>query len=148
MPQQNPRNTYLAVADTIRDKITKGEIAGMLLPKSALAVQFGVSLSTVNRALKTLREEGVVETRPGSGTYVAGTGDRRPTAERLADHILTFEPGDMLPGEDELARTIGVSRTALRPAIALLEGQGLLGRCGGRRLVVLAPRSRNTGEER
>lgn len=36
-----------------------------------LAVEFGVSRMTLRQAIKTLEEEGILERRLGSGTYVA-----------------------------------------------------------------------------
>lgn len=151
MPQQNARNTYLRVRDALRHDIVTEAITSALPSKSTLAKYFGVSISTIERALRALRQEGLIETRQGMGTYVTGTGDRRPTVERLADYILTFEPGEMIPTEVELAQHIGVSRTTLRFAIAHLEGQGLLGRCGQRRLVVRsvpAPAAKTAREPR
>src|SRR6478609_5617562 len=42
-----------------------------------------------------------------------------------------FGSGDRLPGEPELARSLGVSRSSLRAAIALLEEDGLVRRLHG-----------------
>src|SRR5947208_17069337 len=42
-----------------------------------------------------------------------------------------LSPGDRLPSEPELARKLGVSRSSLRAAIALLEEDGVLRRLHG-----------------
>jgi GntR family transcriptional regulator, transcriptional repressor for pyruvate dehydrogenase complex len=49
-------------------------------------------------------------------------------AERLLSHIVQSElrAGERLPGERELARRLGVSRTTVRQAILALQGQGIL----------------------
>jgi GntR family transcriptional regulator len=51
----------------------------------------------------------------------------------LQDNILTkrFPPDAVLPSEDELAQTFGVSRVTLRAAMASLEAQGLVERRQG-----------------
>jgi DNA-binding FadR family transcriptional regulator len=49
--------------------------------------------------------------------------------ERIVAHGL--EPGDRLPSEPELARSLGVSRSSLREGIALLEEDGVVRRLHG-----------------
>lgn len=58
---------------------------------------------------------------------------RHRIAERLRDRLLRGElkPGAQLPSEPELARELGISRSSLRAAIALLEADGLLRRMHG-----------------
>lgn len=58
---------------------------------------------------------------------------RHRIAERLRERLLTGElpAGAQLPSEPELARELGVSRSSLRAAIALLEADGLLQRIHG-----------------
>lgn len=53
---------------------------------------------------------------------------RGRTAERLAELIVRGEwaSGEYLPTEDELTRRLGVSRTAYREAMCMLEAQGLV----------------------
>jgi GntR family transcriptional regulator len=58
---------------------------------------------------------------------------RHSIADGLRERVVAgeFGPGDRLPGEPELARSLGVSRSSLRAAIALLEEDGLLRRLHG-----------------
>jgi DNA-binding GntR family transcriptional regulator len=58
---------------------------------------------------------------------------RHSIADGLRERVVAgeFRPGDRLPGEPELARSLGVSRSSLRAAIALLEEDGLLRRLHG-----------------
>lgn len=64
---------YQRIKDAILDNIHRGKWqAGQpISTEMALADEFGVSRMTVNRALKELSEERVLERRQGSGTFVA-----------------------------------------------------------------------------
>jgi len=63
-------------------------------------------------------------------------------AERLRRAIEdgTFRPGQALPGEAELNRRFGVSRTTSRAALDFLEAEGLISRRSGRGSIVIEPR--------
>ncbi|GII75066.1 GntR family transcriptional regulator [Sphaerisporangium rufum] len=84
---------YRRIAAEIRRRIECGELApGDRTPSSrAIARDFGVALATAVRALAVLKEEGLVEGRPRSGTVVAATraaprrrhGGLAPTRERI-----------------------------------------------------------------
>jgi GntR family transcriptional regulator len=58
---------------------------------------------------------------------------RYQIADVLRERLLAgeLEAGEQLPSEPELARSLGVSRSSLRAAIALLEAEGLLRRRHG-----------------
>lgn len=62
------------LAGILRRQIERGEIApGKLLPSiSQLMQTYGLSDGTVKRALSALRDEGLIETITGRGSYVAG----------------------------------------------------------------------------
>ncbi|MER7006385.1 GntR family transcriptional regulator [Dactylosporangium sp. NPDC000555] len=62
----------------LRAQIQRGDWApGERLPSiPALAAQFGVAKQTVQRTIDQLRIEGLLITRPGSGTFVRGTKRR------------------------------------------------------------------------
>src|SRR5437868_3971623 len=58
---------------------------------------------------------------------------RYQIADVLRERLLggEFEAGERLPSEPELARSLGVSRSSLRGAIALLEADGVVRRLHG-----------------
>jgi GntR family transcriptional regulator len=58
---------------------------------------------------------------------------RHSLAKALREQIVArkLEPGDRLPSEPELARSLGVSRSSLRAGIALLEEDGIVRRLHG-----------------
>lgn len=73
-----PEVPHRQIAATLRTRIERGEWApGERLPSiPTIAAQFGVAKQTVQRTIDQLRVEGVLITRPGSGTFVRGTKRR------------------------------------------------------------------------
>lgn len=71
----DPTDLYEQVAAEIRRAIADGEAAPgeKLPPAKDLAAVLGVNTNTVLRALRLLREEGLLEFRRGRGISVAGT---------------------------------------------------------------------------
>lgn len=67
-----PRYEYVKVADLIAADIAAGKLAkGAALPgERAMTEVYGVSIGTVRRAVRELRERGLVATLPAKGTYV------------------------------------------------------------------------------
>ncbi len=63
--------------------------------------------------------------------------DRRPLYQRVQAVVIariidgTYQPGDQLPPEDQLATDLGVSRTTIRSALANLEALGYIQRIHG-----------------
>ena len=73
MPEiQEPLPKYQQVAAAIRTQILRGELRpGDEVPSErVLAEEWGISRPTATRALASLRVEGLVEARQGSGTFV------------------------------------------------------------------------------
>jgi GntR family transcriptional regulator len=66
------------IATALRARIRRGDwAAGERLPSiPALAEMFGVAKQTIQRTIDQLRVEGLLITKPGSGTYVRGTRRR------------------------------------------------------------------------
>jgi GntR family transcriptional regulator len=64
---------YLRIHGELRDRITSGQWPpGTPLPSQhELAGQFGVSIMTLRQALQLLTDDGLIQARHGSGTYVA-----------------------------------------------------------------------------
>lgn len=64
--------TNTQIADDLAERITRGEYpAGSRLPRlGELADMYGVSVSTVQRALDRLKERGLVIGSQGRGLYV------------------------------------------------------------------------------
>ena len=71
MPQNQPMYRY--IADDLRDKIRSGKLApNIKLPtEGELSDQYDASRNTVREAIRRLTDEGLLESRPGQGTFVA-----------------------------------------------------------------------------
>jgi DNA-binding LacI/PurR family transcriptional regulator len=72
MPKPAPQPKYQRVFHELRKEIASGKFkAGQKLPsEAALVERFGASRITVGRAVRDLRQAGLVDRRAGSGTYV------------------------------------------------------------------------------
>lgn len=85
---------YLRIAATIRHRIATGRLRpGERVPSTRQVVRdFGVAMATATRALAVLRDEGLVVTRPGSGTIVRAPDPparrRSPDRELSTDRIV------------------------------------------------------------
>lgn len=73
---------YIQIHDQIKEKIEKGfwKIGDRLPSERDLSVQFGVSRMTLRQAIQTLADEGILERKIGSGTYVA----RKKVQEKMS----------------------------------------------------------------
>lgn len=145
MPEASPRGTYLVIAEALRKEIENKVITGALPSEADLGSSYDVSRNTIRRALKALETGRVVESAPGIGWRVAQGGEHRPLVDRLTDVIAqdSLTVGDAYPSESMLCERFDSSRSAVRRALAQMEGQGLLIAVHGKGRTVLAlPASR------
>ena len=72
-----PDLVYIQVADWIAGRIARGELKpGHKLPAERdLAAQIGVAYMTVRRAMRELRDRGLIVTVVGRGTFIAEPRD-------------------------------------------------------------------------
>jgi len=54
----------------LRERIVSGEITSVLPSLTDLTQETGLAPNTIRRAIKILRDEGLVYTVPGRGTFV------------------------------------------------------------------------------
>jgi GntR family transcriptional regulator len=65
---------FRQIADDLRERVALGEFGeqGALDSEAAMCTRYAVSRVTVRRALETLREQGLVQSRQGSGWFATG----------------------------------------------------------------------------
>ena len=89
--RDDPVDLHAQVAGEIRRAIAEGEAkpGERLPPAQDLAAVRGVNTNTVLRALRELRDEGLLEFRRGRGITVTGTPQRGAVIARARD-LVTF----------------------------------------------------------
>lgn len=77
---------YRFLVDTIKEKIKNGEYepGERMESENTLSEQFGYSRQTVRQALSVLEQEGLIERRRGSGTYISSESRRTPRGNSIA----------------------------------------------------------------
>ncbi len=62
---------YKKIMDSLKSEINQGKFSEMRLPdERSLAEQYGVSRSSIKRALGTMAEQGIIFKKRGSGTFI------------------------------------------------------------------------------
>jgi DNA-binding GntR family transcriptional regulator len=102
---------YLQVANHYRDLILSGTLKpGDEVPSERqIADQWRIARPTATRALAALRNQGLVESRQGAGTYVR---DRVHFHRRAADRYLRARKAGHIYPTDEYAEIVAAERTA------------------------------------
>jgi GntR family transcriptional regulator len=70
--REGPVPPWVQVTNTLRERIESGELAPGAMVPSIVAIhqEFGVAKTTARKVLAQLREEGLIVTTPGWGSFV------------------------------------------------------------------------------
>jgi GntR family transcriptional regulator len=95
---------FRQIAEDLRQRIALGELgdSGAIDSEAALGARYGASRITVRRALETLREQGLVESRKGSGWFATGSSFQ----QRLAIGTFHHAASAITDAGGQLARTV------------------------------------------
>jgi GntR family transcriptional regulator len=87
--RDDPAHLHEQVAAEIRRSIADGEAkpGDRLPPARHLAAVMGVNTNTVLRALRALRDEGLLEMRPRRGIRVVGTPEQSEVRGKVAELV-------------------------------------------------------------
>ncbi|MBQ7450064.1 GntR family transcriptional regulator [bacterium] len=125
------------IKDAIKNKKIK---TYSLLPiKSKLAYYLGVSIGTVQNAIRYMEDKGIVESKQRIGTYIISgekkvsvphklTGKRDLTIKQLLYFIVDNELniGDKIPSIRSMAKMLSLSTNTVRLSIEHLVSKGIL----------------------
>lgn len=127
---------YLQIAEILRNRVSDLALGHPVPSEAEIQHEFGVARTTARRAIHILREEGLIYTVQGEGTFV-GSPDEAPRKPRkaplyrqiasdLVDQIKAgrYAPRRPIPAETALLQQYDCARETVRRAMALLREQG------------------------
>ena len=115
------RRIYLLLSERIGSGAV---LPGARLPgEPTLAAEYGVSRMTARRALDQLAQAGLVERRPGAGTFVRDPGMVRAIRADLADVFADLKAMGRRTGVRLLSFAYGVPPEAVARALRLARGE-------------------------
>ncbi|PTR43219.1 GntR family transcriptional regulator [Rhodococcus sp. OK611] len=115
MTRQSRLPKYLAIYDDLRARIDTGEWQSddALPAQRELAASYGVTIMTLRQALQLLENDGLIEMRPGAGTFPA---NKRYTYNLL--HLSGFADDLRAQGANVATHILGSAREIPPPEVA------------------------------
>jgi GntR family transcriptional regulator len=117
VPLQRPRSRYQQVADDLREAITRGTYGpGVALPSQPeLGRKYGLTQTSINRAIGVLESEGLIRTERGVGSFVLDI----PTVKRVR-RIPSRGPGSGSSFAE------GLEKAGLKPSTNLVQAEAIV----------------------
>ncbi|WP_197289546.1 GntR family transcriptional regulator [Saccharothrix sp. NRRL B-16348] len=133
---QRPEPPYRRIVAELRARILTGDLkpGDRMLSTRQIAQRWGVAVATATRVVSTLRDDGLVETKVGSGTVISA---REQPADQAA------------PRRKGMPRRESTREHVVRTAISIADAEGLDAvSCDGSRPNSASVRCRCTGTRR
>ncbi|MEU7884712.1 GntR family transcriptional regulator [Microbispora bryophytorum] len=137
LDRDGPVPVYKQIAEILRERIDSGELApGNPMPSEAqLEAEYGIARTTARRVARELREQGLVYTVQGEGTFVGDQAAprarrKKPLYQEIAEEVAQrirrqeFKPNRAIPSEKALMEQYGVAKVTVRLAVGFLRDQG------------------------
>ncbi|MGW0809354.1 GntR family transcriptional regulator [Nonomuraea sp. NPDC002799] len=136
LDREGDTHLYLQISEVIKSRIVGGLSPGdPVISEAGIQREFRVARTTARRAIRVLRNQGLIHTRQGKGTFVSGPDEADPSyhltplyrviAEEIRQSIQSGElpPSRAIPSEISMVRQYGAARETVRRAMALLREQ-------------------------
>jgi GntR family transcriptional regulator len=113
---------YRQIEQALRERMSTLAPGARLPSDAELCAEFGVSRMTARNAMQRLAEDGLIERKPGRGSFVA-----EPPAHRRANRLMTFSQemrrAGRVPSSQVLARVVRPASAAEADSLDIETGQ-------------------------
>ncbi|MFC4015985.1 GntR family transcriptional regulator [Nonomuraea purpurea] len=136
LDREGDTHLYLQISEVIRSRIIESLSPGdPVISEAGIQREFRVARTTARRAIRVLRNQGLIHTRQGKGTFVSSpdetcpSGHQPPLYQAIANEIRQriqageLVPSRPIPSEVALVQEFGAARETVRRAIAFLRQQ-------------------------
>lgn len=138
LDREGDTHPYQQISEIIRSRVATLSPGDAVVSEAEIQREFGVARTTARRAIRLLRDEGLIHTVQGEGTFVGALNEAPRVSHKiplyqhiaadLAQRIMAGElrPRRPIPGETALLQQHNVARETVRRAMALLREQGYI----------------------
>ncbi|WP_055481633.1 GntR family transcriptional regulator [Sphaerimonospora mesophila] len=137
LDRDGPVPVYKQIAEIIRERIGSGALPpGQPMPSEAqLEAEYGIARTTARRVARELREQGLVYTVQGEGTFVGDKAVPRarrktPLYQEIAEDVIErikrkeYKPNRAIPSEKTMMQQYGAAKVTVRNAVRHLRECG------------------------
>ncbi|MFG1943502.1 GntR family transcriptional regulator [Nonomuraea sp. NPDC048826] len=127
---------YLQLSEILRSRVARAAAGDPVPSEAELQHEFGVARTTARRAIRILRDDGLVRVVQGRGVFVGSDSGaavrlrKAPLYRLIADEVAqqisdgVYLPRRPIPSETTLLQRYDVARETVRRAMATLREEG------------------------